>query len=62
MWSESDKYFDSSVSQLVERLYIRHEGSRMSKCTIVVPFTEMRKAEAGAGLKKFKSSDADMYA
>lgn len=29
----------------------QREGSRMSKWIIVVPFTEMKKAEAGAGLK-----------
>lgn len=34
----------------------------MSKWITEVPFAEMREAEAGAGLKKFKNSDADMYA
>lgn len=40
----------------------KREEPRMSKWIIVVPFTEMRKAEARAGLKKFKSLDADVNA
>lgn len=40
----------------------KREESRMSEWMIVVPFTEMRKVEVRAGLKKFKSLDADVYA